>query len=161
RQCRILMAVIARSDWIELKISEKREQATKSDFRVSFLPPWSELVHLRQLVESPLRVLLRRKLPFEENEITELVCWFTAKDRVRTCWGTQGLLVKAIESFMTVHPTSGGLRKTLPALIESLRSNSSDRDNRKYAERLEALLGTAPELPLQPGEAWSDAALAV
>jgi hypothetical protein len=66
----------------------------------------------------------------------------------------------AVEHFAETAGDLEPIRGQLAQAIHRLRAETYDKDCRKVADRLEALLSGGPTVNIQLGEAWSDAALA-
>jgi hypothetical protein len=106
-----------------------------------------------------LRDLLRRSLPLSEAVVIRLLRR-TAKDRDRlhNLFHPLTGLANAVENFAASHEIGGSLRAALETLIKRLHQ-SRNKGCRKIADRLQTVLAEGA-INLEPGEAWSDAALA-
>ena len=115
--------------------------------------------------------MLKKKLPFEADDVDRLVRWITAAG---TTGGSQHYhlitkyshpvagVVKAVENLnaQDLLPENSKVHQGACDLLECLRGLENATNMRKSIERLEAAVGAAPESPVLPGEAWSDKALA-
>ena len=80
------------------------------------------------------------------------LAWYVARPRDEVC---AALARRAGEG-----PFEDDLASGVRLAIKRLRGRASDPENRKLADNLARLNGNDPEPCLDPGEAWSDAALA-
>jgi hypothetical protein len=106
--------------------------------------------------------LLRRKLPLDEGDMIALVKMLIAIHSLVVRYATRPLMevaTRTVEKYVKSNGLSAPLRVVLQALIERLRK-SYERYLDGTVIVLEALLATGDNLPLDPGEAWSDRALA-
>ena len=117
----------------------------------------------RQTLGYLLNWLINTRPGLQEPEVIALAAWMGGGpgaiyygDPHYPVIGT----IKAAESLAAHKPPSEPLRKALTAMSAALRRNERVRDNRLAADRIDALIGAVPTLPIQPGEAWADAALA-
>jgi hypothetical protein len=127
---------------------------------------WLRLWHRRWVLLETLRSLLRRALPLREGDVVRLLKWPMEPqapedpDEVIPHWFPLPALTSAAENFTEANGVSASLRAALEALSRRLRQNPHHKECRKVADRLEALVTGGPPIDLEPGEAWSDAALA-
>jgi len=121
---------------------------------------WGHVWGPRQLLGNVLSSLLQRKLPIAEQTICELLAWSTAGRNFGTYVYPLGGLVGAVEGFAGGNDLSDALKNRLEQFLMRLRGNTYDKQCRKYAERLEPLIGKSPEIAIDSGEAWSDVAIA-
>ncbi len=119
----------------------------------------------RRLLGEMLRLLLRRKLSLDEQTLVRLIEWPT-KDPGEFnpfVYPFPGL-ASAAEHHVEMHGVSEALRSALEALSHRLRHidwpMAHPKEWRETADRLEALLASGPQIEIEAGEAWSDAALA-
>lgn len=108
--------------------------------------------------------LALRKLPYTDDDLVFLL-QRTACVPIVTMWSAMYLnkLVRQLEQYLDDHAPSDALRDALE-LLESALAGSPDADDRKLRGRVAALrttvAGESAALPILPGEAWSDAAIA-
>ncbi len=108
--------------------------------------------------------LMRRKLPYSDDDLTFLVDR-TACVPIVSFWSAIYVrkLVKRLEEHVEGTPASESLTAALERL-ETALSRSSDADDRKLRARVARLVsstgGSRVAVPLHPGEAWSDRAIA-
>jgi hypothetical protein len=119
----------------------------------------------RAVVVEILRLLLRRKLPLDEQTIVRLIGWpAESKDDLNPYVYPWPGLASAAENYAEANGASAALQAALEALAHLLRHIQSPmahpKEWRQTAERLEALINRGPQVTIEPGEAWSDAALA-
>jgi hypothetical protein len=107
---------------------------------------------------SAIATLLRRKLPFTHDTLIALLRY--VKDDVHS-WSIDSYLPQVVENYLAAHELTPQLRATLAQLIKALQTRSFSTDQRRRLTRLMELSGQIPdELPLEPGDIWSDAAIA-
>jgi hypothetical protein len=122
----------------------------------------------RWVLMETIRSLLRRSLPLSEADVIRLLDWpvrasdlpahqspFFISPHIFPLSG----LAAAAENFVKENGISPPLRKALEPFVEKLKASDHDRECRKIADRLDAFLTGGPQIALEPGEAWSDAAL--
>ncbi len=114
------------------------------------------------ILSAVLRWLLRRKLPLEQSHICALAHLVGDIRRpFNPRWLPFSIIVKAIQDFTSEEALDRRMQGSLGRMAKALREMTPyGREFRRFAEQLDQLVGAAPEIPLQPGEAWSDAALA-
>lgn len=104
--------------------------------------------------------LLRRSLPLTEPILFDLIQWPCLSSReVDTFSYPLSAVAKTLATFAKSNEIPPRLSKAIESLITRLRTDRNDKDSRVIAERLQALLPTVPQISIEPGEAWSDAAL--
>lgn len=123
---------------------------------------WSDVWTPRRLLSDALKGLLKRKLPLDPETVKDMLDWCiqdpaSVPDHFHYPLSS---LVTAVEE-----QAKGGedLESWVPALnilSGKMRRGQPDATMRKLLDRLDALSGRTPELPMQRGEAWSDAAVA-
>lgn len=120
---------------------------------------WQKVWNPRRALKECLADLLRRELPLEESTVVGLVRWPAASPQDISSWvfPLSGI-VKAVECHAKRHGISNELRRVLDSFVERVHAGPNNKEARKCADRLEALLG-GPRLKLIAGEAWSDAAV--
>jgi hypothetical protein len=117
-------------------------------------PAYYEAWAVRQTMEA----LLRRRLPFEHDDVLCLLEWSTRQSHYSLSGTPQAM--KALQDYLKEHELTPALRERIGGLAEHLESGYTTAETRRWATRLKELGGLASEtLPLVPGEAWSDAAI--
>jgi Domain of unknown function (DUF4132) len=161
-QAIIVGAALDRIAELEPKIAEFRSKLEGSDsYNPHHQPGWFELWNPRWVLLETLKGLLRRNLPLGEATVLRLIQW-PANDQGYVSSYTYPLpgLATAVEHFAASNEIGPALRENLETLIAKLRGQNRDKDSRKIADRLQALISEGPRIEIQPGEAWSDAAMA-
>jgi hypothetical protein len=156
-QAALVSAALDRLEDLETKIAAFDPQKRNT-------PEWSDVWTARWPLVEMLRGLLRRALPLSEATLIRLFqCPIrAAKDiyyKLNFFYPLSGMAAAA-ENFAEDHEISDSLRAVLEPCIALLRADSNDKDSRKIADRLGALIAGGPKINLEAGEAWSDAALA-
>jgi len=105
--------------------------------------------------------LLRGPLPLEQEHIVRMFdCTARRERRVSTYeLPYMAPLLTLTEKFVAAHGVSNDIRSALERLDDAL-SSIGNAPERKLRQRIAAMLADVVEIPLQPGEAWSDGALA-
>lgn len=69
-------------------------------------------------------------------------------------------IIKVVGDYLKINPMSAGLQEAAEGLIQSIESESTNIEIRRWLLRLKELLGeTQVSLPLAAGDAWADTAL--
>lgn len=122
---------------------------------------WGRIWNPRWVLMETLRFLLRRSLPLTEPTLIRLLEWpVQASNTVCNLLYPLSGIATAVENFASSNEINDPLRNAVESCIERLRESPTDKDCRKTADRLQTLLAGGPVISLEPGEAWSDAALA-
>ena len=106
------------------------------------------------------KAILRRKLMFTEPQILTLLTWFDESLGQQfnyynfPCLG----IIKALDNYVDAGGETDRLIKPAESIIQKTADHPA-RDFRKFAERILAIFGMAPDLPIREGEAWGDAAI--
>ncbi len=117
-------------------------------------PAYYEAWKIRQTMQA----LLRRKLPFEHDDILSLLEWSARQSHHSLSGRPQ--TIKALQYYLKDHELTPALRERIGGLAEHLESGYTTAETRRWAAHLKELGGLASEtLPLVPGEAWSDSAI--
>jgi hypothetical protein len=127
--------------------------------RGSMVTGWG---HRRSLFLIALKGLLRRKLPLEEAVLTRLLNWI-AEQRERYEVSAVPLLgvSEAVGNLAALGSLGEPLRAAIIRTVDRLRMFPSEPTCRRVAEELQSVVGEGePVVRIEPGEAWSDAALA-
>lgn len=130
------------------------------NYNAHHTPGWKKIWEPRSILMVAVRDILRKKLPFNPGHIKLMADWVAAADQISVYWYPLSGIVKAIENVNSQTPLERAVRVSVEKMLANIRREWDQRDFRKFTERLENVLGSAPEIPLKKGEAWSDAALA-
>lgn len=109
-----------------------------------------------------LNWLVQSRPGLQEPELRALCGWMRRSPHGVYCgfYYPVASLIKAVETLPAQASLSDALKQDLAGLAAALRRREQSRDERRAADRIDALIGAAPDCPIQPGEAWADAALA-
>ena len=108
-----------------------------------------------------LRELLRRKLPLSDRAVLSLVGLFRQADWEVIWWIPKSGIASAVENSAAEAPLTTAMVQAVKTAVRNLRGGDrSDAEIRKTADRLASLVETEKSAHINPGEAWSDAALA-
>jgi hypothetical protein len=161
-QVAILKVALDRLAGLEPKIAAFR--ARLDDFYVDnphCKPGWWPLWNPRWVLVETLRGLLRRTLPLDEATLVRLFEWpAQASNAVAPSIYPLPGMAAAAEGFAETNRVSPPLRAAIAPVITRLHQYVHDRECRKMADRLHQILAGGPQIDLEAGEAWSDAALA-
>lgn len=104
--------------------------------------------------------VLRRKLPFEVQQLQVLLAEFDAELKRQFSYYTfpGAGIIKALKDFVERGEDFSELTATAERIVQKTSKHPS-RDIQKYGDRILSIIGMAPELPIRPGEAWADAAI--
>ena len=106
--------------------------------------------------------LLKRKQPLDKGTVAGLLQWLA--DASFNVWSTSRYplagIATAAENLAASGPLPDAVRAAIGRAVGHLRKQPRDAESRKAIERLTALVAQGTECPIDPGEAWSDAALA-
>ncbi len=124
-------------------------------------PGWVELWWPRSAVCGLLDALMARKLPLSASSVSALLRWCAGADWLSTWQYPVSKIVNAAASLDENKAGDPAVKEGLSALLKRIGAERREnKELRKPRERIEKLLGCAPEIPIHPGEVWADAALA-
>lgn len=110
-------------------------------------------------VRSALVALLRHKLPLKHDDVVALLDWSIAQ--THNYWRCAPQIAKVVEDYLRAHAETPALRDRIEQLVAVIEGQSISAETRKAVARLrQASKSQSMALPLVPGEAWSDAAIA-
>ncbi len=127
---------------------------------------WLDLRHGKQsaafhetwAVRQTMQTVLRRRLPFDHDDVCRLLEW-SVRQPYTFVRGTPQM-IKVLQDHLKDHELTPDLRKRINELTSCLEEDHSTEETRRWAARLKELGGlSASAMPLVPGEAWSDAAI--
>ena len=125
------------------------------------LPNWGSYWNQKQFLVSLLDSLLKRKLPFDESLLARLVFWpTTGTDAISTWSHCLSGIANTVENYAESQELSPRLLEGIGKLTQRIGPSNRDKASRKIAERLQVVVGGGPQIYIEPGEAWSDSALA-
>ncbi len=156
-QARLVAELVPRMMLFDRAAEAHRATCTSSpdaEWKASWVALWTPR-HYGELV---LHGLLRRKLPLLEEVVVGLLEWIAEAELPSTL--PLAGIASAAESIAGAIGMDDRRRLALIRAASKLRKETYDPTCRKVADRLEALTSDGPQVTLDPGEAWSDAALA-
>jgi hypothetical protein len=124
-------------------------------------PGWAAIWDPRWALAEMVGALLRHDLPLTEPVLVRLVRW--PRDDaafLNTASYPLAGIVAAAERFGAASEIGPLLRTALEIFFQRLYRQTYDKECRKIASRVQAVLAGGPAVDLEAGEAWSDAALA-
>jgi hypothetical protein len=124
-------------------------------------PGWGRYWNRGHILRNALERMLRRKLPLGEARLIRLLRWpLNSTEHLSSYMHCLSGLANAAENFAEANEVSASLHTVLESLIRALPREGYDKDCRKIADRLQALLPGGRRVEIHPGEAWSDPAIA-
>ena len=153
----LLDAALKRVKW-----AEQNEQAANERAEADEADSDEHVVDFRASGILCLRLvaqLLRQKLPIEQPLLLDLLHW-GAEGWSVSYYSPHGGVVKALENFSKDHEPTAAVIDAANAFRARLQNQGEFSEFRKSVERIDKALGVEQQLNLQPGEAWSDVALA-
>lgn len=157
-QAAIVIAALRRLKDLEEKIGAFRK---KHGQNAPHHQGWSVIWQPRWVLLETLRGLLRKTLPLDEGALIRLVEWpLQSSGGVYTAWYPWPGMIKAVGDYAAANGVGERMSRLLSEAEKALRKEDGDKEARKFADRLQAILAGRPQIKLEPGEAWSDAALA-
>ena len=134
--------VLAAIEWLDLR-HKKRSAA--------YYETWA--------VRQAMQTVLRHRLPFEHDDVCRLLDWSIEEPNAFVQGTSQ--MVKVLQDYLKEHELTPALKERVRKLTKDLDEGYSTAETRRWSARLKELGGLMiSSLPLIPGEAWSDAALA-
>lgn len=109
--------------------------------------------------ESICKTLLRRKLDFTDTELTQLIEDNLGYKHFNLYTQPIAGVISAIENFFDTCTPSDNLKDQIIKLTTKVNAYGSAKEYRQLSNRLKAVLGENRDIPLLPGEAWSDDAI--
>jgi hypothetical protein len=160
---RYLLAAVAQARHWHERFEQIREQAASDGTRhhPHTIPGFTLTRGKKRHASAVVSALMRRALPLREEDLLTIVEWSTKGGHYAPIFGPFGPIVRAVERYAEAHSVDAELREALTRFASELRS-SSVKENRRLATPMEELCGVdgGESIPLAPGEAWSDAAIA-
>lgn len=109
-------------------------------------------------VKNSLEELLRKKLPFSEEELLRILEWSMTYQH--NGWRSIPVVIKQVQDFQKRDGRTPRLTAKINEYIDCVSRNQySDAENRQQIHQLSELAGRLARNPLVSGEAWSDDAL--
>lgn len=156
-QARMIHALAQRLSYLQKQKDTLQRERTGNPIKNT---EYSKVYDRHSFLGGIVAALLRKRLPLGDADLQLLLQW-CAENRDANPWDQPiSAIVNAIENFAAKSPLSEPLKKLLASFQERLDRLVLSKEYRKPAARVAALLGRAPKFPMEPGEAWSDAALA-
>ena len=133
-------AALQAAYWERLS-SEVRSQAKSGLERTNphLHAGWSELWVRRRRAATVISTLMRRALPFEEEDLVALVDWCNGSEQLSMYTAPVGHVTRALQRFLGDHALSDALRERMTRFAASLRE-AYDKDVARYGTAVEQLL---------------------
>jgi len=163
-QREVVMAMVAWLDGGWREIPQARGQIVMDLFPLSIQEndPVKNAMRRRWFrVRYGMLQLLRRKLPFNHDEVLALLSWSTNQDFV---WDRNAMeMIRVLENYLQENPLTDELKDAIAQYAAEIKPNfwGPRSESRRWVARLKEL-GELREsdIPLEPGEVWADAVIA-
>jgi len=154
----LIRALLQQAEWIK---EERQTPEWKARYRELEKRPD---VQCGDTIRAGLSFLLRRKLPLKEKDIANLCGYLISLSPWSqiSAMNLPKLFVKRFQDYCNADDVEGNTSEQIAELANLLRK-AKDEFNYGYlklARQLEPNQDTTPKCMIEPGEAWSDAALA-
>lgn len=157
-QAHIVAAMIPRLVDFDERASSIRDTSTHG-VNIHHDKRWNAVWSPRMTIFEAMKLLLRRKLPLNSGAKRALLTWCAGLSGLWTGWYPISSATEAAEHLISVEGLTDENQRLIERYLRALRGNPHcEKELRKYIARTEELLGRAPELPIEGGEAWADAA---
>ena len=106
--------------------------------------------------------MLQFKIPFQEQDVITMLNWSASQSNTSAYVYFSGVpqIIKVASDYLKTNPMSDELHQAIESLIQSIESESTNVEIRRWLLRLKELTGkTEVSLPLAAGDAWADTAL--
>ena len=134
--------VLAAMEWLDLR--HKKQSA-------AYYETWA--------VRQTMQTVLRHRLPFDHDDVCRLLDWYIHQPYTFVQGTSQ--MIKVLQDHLKEHNLTPALKKRVRKLTNLLEEGYTTAETRRWAARLKELGGISTSaLPVVPGEAWSDAAIA-
>lgn len=147
---RYVMAGIVQARYWDESARDVRSQGETEADRANphFRPGWDATWGRRRLAVSTLRTLMKRKLPFQRQDVEAILDWCNATDYVDSLFMPLSSIVKALQRFAEAEPIDGDLRTSCQRFASRLRDRRRKGDKR-LATDVEQLCGVDTETPAE------------
>ena len=106
--------------------------------------------------------MLQFKIPFQEQDVITMLNWSAGQSSTSAYVYFSGVpqIIKVVGDYLKNNPMSAELQKAAEGLIQSIESESTNVEIRRWLLRFKELMGeTEVSLPLVAGDPWADTAL--
>jgi hypothetical protein len=158
RQVEIVRILVDRVDDHESRLVELRRDVNDPTIAIYNSQRWLDLAIPGELAVLALKSLLRRKLPLDDTTVVKLIGMLGELNYLQQHWFPLISFLPAIENRAAQGPLDDTLSRAIESTIARLKTKA-DPDEQKLGFRLLKLVHAAPTARIEPGEAWSDAAI--
>lgn len=159
-QARLVSAILDRLKPMEAKIADHRASHTGSVV-YNLSPDWKPIWNPRWVLKETLRALLRWKLPLTESELIQLMEWPANSSNPLNAenypWAA---MADTVERFAEANAVGPEFAAVLIDLSNRLQKVEYEPSAKVIAGRLRNLAAGGRQIKIEPGEAWSDVAIA-
>ena len=103
---------------------------------------WNEVWLRSRRAATVISTLMRRALPFEEDDLNAVLDWCNGSKRLSTYMVPVGHVTRALQRFLDSHEPSDALTERVTEFASRVRG-SHDKDVKRYGTALEQLMGVA------------------
>lgn len=137
--------------WLTQHELERQERSKNSGSFVSMYGSGS-------VVRQSLEELLRKNLPFSEDEVLRVVDWSLLYDY--NAFRSIPVVIKQAQDFLKREGRTPKVKKKLEEYVKVVETGVyEDAETRQHIRKLHELAGREARSPIVPGEAWSDEAI--
>ena len=156
---RYVHAAAVQASYLDRLADEVRSQA-KSDLerrKMHLRPDWKEVMVRRRRTATVIATLMRRALPFQEQDLLDLLDWCNGAQQLAMYAVPVGHVTRALQRYLDTHVLSDALRERITQFASHLRE-SYDKDASRYGTAVEQLLaGPAAAVSAEASEPNDDA----
>jgi hypothetical protein len=146
----VVAAVVQTRYWDEQTELARAQSENKTGLISHLDPQWTQPWGRRRQAEAAARALMRRALPFEKQDLLEILGWCNASQNFSSYTAPVNSIVRALERFAAERPPDDELAGAMRVLATKLRSShqASDRRLATNVEQLCAGIGQEDEAAL-------------
>jgi hypothetical protein len=159
-QAAALHRFLERRSKCNVELDRMRAERTDPRILLKDHPGWLDVSSARALADLAILGLLQRTLPLADETLRAAVRLILEAPQLNAFVVPEAEIAAAVENRAGDGPLSDALLEDIKAALSRLRAEAPDIGSRKAADRLAKLIVNQPTAWIDPGEAWSDAALA-
>ena len=130
-------------------------------FNINGGKDWNFLWQRHWKMRALLLTMLKRKLPFTEQDVIAILNWSLNRTESHTYYRGIPQMIKILGNYLKENEVSDDLRNVTEKLIGTIQAENNSVEARRWSLRLKELLGdTETYLPLAAGDVWADQAAA-
>lgn len=150
---RYVLAAVVQTEHYDRLADKVRDQADTYSQRINahHLPGWSQVWPRRQQAAAVVSNLMRRKLPFQRDDLAMILRWANQIDGLNTSFLPIGHIARALEQYASAAQLDEELRDSMRRFGERLRT-SYGSDAKRYGTTIEQLCARAESATLTNDE---------